>query len=297
MHARRHRRLGPSALIVLAALAGALPVPASSQDRPLRVAVGPFLPTPSDTRAAYEPFFRHIATALGERHELTVANDWAGIAIALANEQVDIAWMGPWGYVLSHHEGEARAVATVKYDGRPFYHAIIMARPGLDIARFPEDARGLRISFADVGSTSGWLIPHYWFKGQGIDPRRFFQYRDGASHAANIVSVANGQVDLATDFDRNRDGMIARGAVTAEATRIVWRSDPLPNDPLVVRRGFAAADETKLQAALLAIDEEKAKVVMPPRYTGWIAANHSSYSIIEDAGVAVGRLQPRTNAR
>jgi len=47
------------------------------------------------------------------------------------------------------------------------------------------------MSFADVGSTSGWLIPTNWFKSQGIDPKTYFQYTEGATHAANEIAVAN----------------------------------------------------------------------------------------------------------
>ena len=186
----------------------------------------------------------------------SLTNDWAGISIALANSQVDVAWMGPWGYVLANAEGGGQAIATVKYDGKPFYHAIIVSQPSLTIAKWPDDAKGLRISFADVGSTSGWLIPTYWFKTQGIDPKTFFQYRDGASHPANEIAVVNGHVDLATDYDRNLNSMIERGTIAKDAVKIVWKSDPLPNDPLVVRKGFDSAMIRKLQDAVAAIDEK-----------------------------------------
>ena len=62
----------------------------------LRFAVGPFQPTPGDTKKAYEPFFQHVAQVLGADYDLVVTNDWAGIATALANGQADVAWMGPW---------------------------------------------------------------------------------------------------------------------------------------------------------------------------------------------------------
>ena len=259
----------------------------------LRFAVGPFQPTASDTRKAYEPFFKHLADKLGREYELVVTNDWAGIAIALANSQADVAWMGPWGYVLAHQEGGAQAIATVKYDGKPTYHAIMLARADLKVAKWPEDAKGMRLSLADAGSTSGWLVPSYWFKTQGIDPKTYFQYRDGASHAANVTAVATGQVDFASDYDRNFRAMIEKGAVKASDAQIVWTSDPLPNDPLVVRKGFDAGDMEKIRAALLAITPEDAKTIMPNHYTGWIAADHGSYKLIEDAGIALGRIKPK----
>lgn len=277
-----------SAAVAVAALVS----PALAQEK-LRFAVGPFQPTPSDTRKAYEPFFKHLADSVGKPYELVVTNDWAGISIALANGQADVAWMGPWGYVLAHHQGGAEAIATVKYDSKPFYHAIILSRPGLAIGKWPDDAKGLKLSLADVGSTSGWLIPTHYFMTQGIDPKSFFQYRDGASHAANVTAVASGQVDLASDYDRNFNAMVEKGIVKRGDVKIAWTSSPLPNDPLVVRKGLDAEIVGKLQAALLALTEEQAKTLMPNHYTGWVKADHSSYKTIEDAGIAVGKIKPQ----
>jgi len=278
----------------VAALLAAAFSPAAAQEK-LRFAVGPFQPTQSDTRKAYEPFFKYIADKLGRDYELAVTNDWAGIAIALANKQADIAWMGPWSYVLAHSESGSEAIATVKYNGKPTYHAIVVARPDARIEKWPDDAKGMRLSLADVGSTSGWLIPTHWFKSKGIDPKTYFQYRDGASHAAQVLSVISGQTDVASDYDRNLNVFIERGTVKPEQIKIVWQSDPLPNDPLVVRAGFDPALIKKIQEIVLAISEEQALALMPKNYTGWVAATHDSYKLIEDAGITVGRIKPKTN--
>jgi phosphonate transport system substrate-binding protein len=287
------RRLAGRLLACAAFLAAGASAVAATEK--LRFAVGPFQPTASDTRKAYEPFFKHIAATLGRDYELVVTTDWAGIAVALANKQADIAWMGPWGYVLANNEGGAEAIATVKYNGKPTYHAIIVARADQKIERWPQDAKGLRISFADAGSTSGWLVPTHWFKTQGIDPKTFFKYRDGASHAAQVISVVSEQTDLATDFDRNLNSHIERGSVKADQVKVVWRSDPLPNDALATRRDLDPALVRKVQDIVLAISEEQALTLMPKNYTGWVAASHASYKLIEDAGIAVGRLRPRVN--
>ncbi|MFN3868223.1 MAG: phosphate/phosphite/phosphonate ABC transporter substrate-binding protein [Hyphomicrobiaceae bacterium] len=286
----KFKRAVLSVMAALGVVTGA--VHAYAQDK-LRFAVGPFQPTPSDTRKAYEPFFKHLAEKLGRPYEMVVTNDWAGISVALANGQADIAWMGPWGYVLAHHNGGAEAIATVKYDGKPTYHAIILSRPGLNIAKWPDDAKGLKLSLADVGSTSGWLIPTHYFMQKGIDPKTYFQYRDGASHAANVTAVASSQVDLASDYDRNFNAMVEKGIVKKGDVNIAWTSDPLPNDPLVVRKGFDADLAAKLQQALLEITEEQALTLMPKHYTGWVKADHGSYKLIEDAGIAVGRIKPQ----
>ena len=78
-----------------------------------------------------------------------------------------------------------------------------------------------------------------------------------------------------------------------DATKIVWTSDPLPNDAIAVRKGFDPALARRIQDILVAIDADLAKTILPAHYTGFVAATHDSYKIIEQAGVTVGRLKPR----
>jgi hypothetical protein len=46
---------------------------------PLHFAVGPFQPTATDTKKAYEPFFAYVAKALGADYDVQVSSDWAGL--------------------------------------------------------------------------------------------------------------------------------------------------------------------------------------------------------------------------
>ena len=283
--------------IRLALVLSATPLfPAFAQDKGgrLRFGVGPLQPTPSETTKAYEPFFAYVAKKLNREFDLVATTDWAGISVALANEQVDVAWMGPWGYVLANTDSGVTAIATAKYDGKPIYHAIVVCKPGHGIKTWPQDGKGKRVSFADVGSTSGWLIPTAWFKTRGINPKEYFNYSDGATHAANEISVASGQADCATDFDRNRNAMIEGGKIEKNATEVVWTSDPLPNDALAVPKNFDKAMARNIQEILVAITPEQAKTMLPNHYTGFVPAGHDSYKMIEDAGILVGRIKKKS---
>ena len=273
-------------------LAAAMTAGAQAPGGKMRFGVGPLQPTPSETKKAYEPFFAYVAKQLGRDFDLVATTDWAGISVALANGQVDLAWMGPWGYILANNDSGAWAIATAKYDGKPIYHAIVVCGPG-KVKSWPDGAKGKRVSFADVGSTSGWLIPTAWFKTKGINPKEYFAYSDGSTHAANEIAVASGQVDCATDFDRNRNVMIESGRIDKNATEIVWQSDPLPNDAIAVPKTFDPAQAKRIQQILVEITEAQAKTILPTHYTGFVAASHASYKSIEDAGVLVGRIKPR----
>jgi len=283
-----------SLLGLVMALVTTMAPPGGADDKSgtLRFGVGPLQPTPSETKKAYEPFFAYLAKQLGREFNLVATTDWAGISVALANKQVDLAWMGPWGYILAHDDSGVRAIATAKYDGKPIYHAIVVCKPGL-VKGWPDGGRGKRVSFADVGSTSGWLIPTAWFKSRSIEPKQYFNYSDGSTPAANEIAVASGQVDCATDFDRNRNAMIEGGRLERNATEIVWTSDPLPNDAIAVPKDFDPGLADRIQKLVVAITDEQAKVILPNHYTGFVAANHDSYRMIEEAGILVGRIKKK----
>ncbi|MDZ4770526.1 MAG: phosphate/phosphite/phosphonate ABC transporter substrate-binding protein [Chloroflexota bacterium] len=297
----------------------------SAQDRPvIRFGIGPLQPTPAGTVAAFEPFIAWLAEELDVDYEVSATDSWAGISVAMISEQLDVAWMGPWGYVLANDASEVltnapiNAIATVQYDTRPIYHAIIVGQPDLDLPMLdmgtnpPEEevrawldaAAQYGISFADLGSTSGYLIPTAFFQTYDIEPRAHFaSYNEGATHAANETAVVNGQVQLATDFDRNRNTMISNGAFTADQSVIYWQSAPLPNDAIAVRAGLDPALVERLQEILLSLTPEQAQELMigiagtdntTVRYTGFVEATDASYASIRGAGIFIGRVGART---
>ena len=265
---------------------------AAPEERPtLRFAVGPFLPSATDTRAAYEPFFEKVAKDVGADYELEVSSDYAGLAVSLASGKTDLAWMGPFGYVLAADKGGAEAIATVEYKGRPVYHSIVVAPKDTKVKDYPKDAKGLRMSFAEAASTSGWLIPTYLLKQEGIDPKTYFDYSEGAAHPAQETAVATGKVDLATDFDRNRNAMIEAGTIKAEDSVVVWESPELPNDAIAVRKDLDPELVADLEAAVLAVEHDGAQNgLLPKNYTGFVEATPTTYQLIIDAARDLGRI-------
>lgn len=285
---REFLRLGAGAAGVLAA-----PAVVRAQTRPvIKVGLGPQQPTQADTKRVWDPVYKAVLDKVGAALELHVANDWAGIATALANEQIDVAQMGPWGYVLAKINGGARIINTMLVNGKPTYKAIIVARPGLTLAKFPEDAKGLSMQMLDVGSTSGWLVPTHFMKSKGIDPKTIFgKYAEGASAAAAQMATVNGQVDLATGWDTHRNIMIRNGTIKEDSNKVVWESDPLPNEVVAVRKGMPEDMAKKLQGAFAAITGEEIAKQMPYPYTGYIPGTDEPYKVLEQMGYDLGALK------
>lgn len=258
----------------------------------IRIGLGPQQPTQADTKRAWEPVFNWVSKKASVDYSLVVANDWAGIATALANEQIDIAQMGPWGYVLAKAKGDAQVLAMLTIKGRSYYKAQISARPGLDLLYFPEEAKGLAIQFLDVGSTSGWLVPTHYMRSLGIEPKTYFgKYAEGASAAAAQIAVVNGQIDLCTGWDTHRNTMIKNRLMKMDANRVVWESLPLPNEPVAARKNLPPEIGKRLAEAFAAFPKEEAAKSMPWPYDGFIVTTHEPYVVLEKMGRDLGVLK------
>ena len=261
--------------------------------------VGPYFPTPNETRDQFEPLFERLAEEAGVEARVVVTEDWIGLSEALRSGTLDVAWLGPWGYVLAaHNEPSLQAIATVKYNEEPVYYSVLMARADAPfdtleeaLALSDDSDDPLSISLADVGSTSGWLIPTAEFVRLGVDPEVTFDYSEGASHAAQAIAVLSDQVDIASDYDRNLDVLDSTGRIDRDELKIVWQSDPLPNDPIVVRGGLPDEIVQSLQDSLISITPEEAETLLPPNYTGFVISDGSNYAPIQTAGESVGQLQ------
>ena len=283
-------------LAMLFLLAAALPFAAHADDT-LRLGVGLFQPDKEKNDATYRPLADYLAKKLGRKVQLRTVDSWEGLAKSLANGETDIALLGPWGYVLANGNSGAQAVATILYDGKPTYHALVVTRPDSGINRL-EDLKGRSFAFGDKGSTSGYLIPTHQLLKMGIaDPEKYFGRVVYTKHQAIETQVTRGEIDAGADYDRNRNAMIEQGLIRASESKVIWTSAPLPNDAVAVSADLARdkALVAKLQSALEQVGDalEADSKLLPAHYTGFVRSDDTLYKSIRDAGLATGKLQPR----
>ncbi|XVJ68465.1 MAG: phosphate/phosphite/phosphonate ABC transporter substrate-binding protein [Rhizobacter sp.] len=274
-----------------------LPIPTWAQDTsPLRFGVGLFQPDREKNQSTYLPLAQHLESRLGRKVILNTVDTWEGLAKSLAAGETDIGLMGPWGYVLANHEAGAQAVATILYEGKPEYFAIMVTHPQSGI-RSIDDLKGRSFAFGDKGSTSGYLIPFYEFQKRGIDPDKFFSRVLYTKHQAIETQVVRRELDAGADFNRNRDAMIDQGLIKADESRIFWTSAPLPNDAVAVSSRLAkdSAFVKNLRGALSEVGPllKTQPHLLPARYTGFVDKDNTYYAPIREAGLATGKLVPK----
>lgn len=264
---------------------------------PLKLGVGLFQPDKEKNDATYRPLAEFLARELKRPVELKTVDTWEGLAKSLANGETDIALMGPWGYVLANNEARAEAIATILYDGKPEYFAIIITHPNSGITKV-DQLKGKTFAFGDKGSTSGYLIPFYYFQKtfKITEPEDFFSKVIYTKHQAIETQVTAGELDAGADYNRNRNAMIEQGLIDEKKSVVIWTSDPLPNDAVAVSADLYKDKKlvAKIQKALLSVGDalKKSPELLPPHYTGFVKKDNTFYKPIRDAGLATGKLTP-----
>ncbi len=192
---------------------------------------------------------------LGSKVEGFVATDYNGVIEAMRAKHVDVAYLGPFSYVLATTVTpvEAFVIAETAKAGRTFYHSQIITLKTSGIKTL-DDLKGKNFAFVDPASTSGYAFPLAGLLKAGIEPKRDFKnVLFTGAHDANAVAVANGKVDAATIADRIFDAAVKKGLIKEEDVQVVWRSSPIPESPMVWRKDLPDDQKAKIKAAFLAI--------------------------------------------
>lgn len=246
-------------LMVLCSLAGCLdseprqtkPAKTSTQATPILQVI--LIPadggTEDGTRADFQPLFEAISQTSSFQFEIRVAQSYNAVVEALCSGSADIAFVGPAIYLQAKKRGCADLLAVGVENGKSDYYAGIFARRS-DGPQTLTELRGKSIAFGDVNSASSFIVPVAMMLDAKIDPiMDLGQVRIVGSHANAISALSNGQVDAAALSLVSFDKAINQGNINAAEIRLIARSIPLPNPPIVMRASLSAEAKAELKAA------------------------------------------------
>ena len=206
----------------------------------------------------YEPVVDYLEDVLGLEIELQVTNDYTAAIEAMRNKHIDIAWFGPFSYVLAVEEAGAEAIVNGvrKKTGKATCKSMIVSRSDSAIHTL-EDLKENSFAFVDPASTSGHLIPKKILLEAGIDPdREFSTVFFAGTHNAVGLAVKNGTVDAGALSDTTYERMLSSGDIEEGELRIVNLTNPIPGSPIAVRGDLPPSMKTRIQKALVDMDQQ-----------------------------------------
>ncbi|WP_102108358.1 phosphonate ABC transporter substrate-binding protein [Oceaniglobus roseus] len=246
---------------------------------------------------------KYTEEALGVPTKLFAPADYNGVIQGLLGGTLDMAWLGASGYAavyLQDPEAVEPVLVKVNLDGSYGYHSIGFARKDSGITSL-EDMKGKKFGFGDPNSTSGYLIPSIEIPqetGASMENGDYFgEVVFTGGHEQTIVAVNNGDVDGGVTWadgqgnweDGYNSGALRKavdaGLVDMNDLVEIWRSKPIPEGPVVLRKDLPEDVKTTmvdLVEGLIEKDADCAYGVAAGETLGFQPITHDAYlSIIE----------------
>jgi phosphonate transport system substrate-binding protein len=195
---------------------------------------------PYDTAPKLVPIYDHIGKLLSEKLgcevKIFVTTNYNAEIEAMRNGKLEIGEFGPLGYVLAHQVAKAEAVAAFgQPDGKPAsYWASLVTYPTSGI-KTVADIKGRSFAFSDPTSTSGHLFPAYGLRKGGVDPDKDIKAIYAGSHTSSFEALYNKKVDAGELNSEQLESAMQRGHYKDGDLVFLWKSDPIPTDPIALR--------------------------------------------------------------
>ncbi|MDQ0591503.1 putative selenate ABC transporter substrate-binding protein [Variovorax paradoxus] len=278
----------PRFVLALALLAGAV---AAQAQQTFRITA---IPDESPTELARKsaPLAAYLERKLGVKVEFTPVTDYAAAVEALANKQVDLAWLGGFTFVQASHRSGGKVVPLVqREEDEKFRSVFITTNPDI---RSLADLKGRNLSFGSQSSTSGHLMPRSFLLAAGIDPDRDLKrVAYSGAHDATVAAVASGKVDAGALNISVWDKLVADKKVDPVKVRVFYTTPAYYDYNWTVHADMPAARREQLVRAFVELSPATAEgkdILALQRATRFVPTRAENYKGIEAAARNAGLL-------
>jgi phosphonate transport system substrate-binding protein len=175
---------------------------------------------------------------------------------------------------LQDPEAVEPVLVKINLDGSYGYHSIGFARKDSGITKL-DDVQGKVFGFGDPNSTSGYLIPSIeipqYAEGITMESGKYFgEVKFTGGHEQTIVAVNNGDIAAGVTWadgqgnweDGYNSGALRKavdsGLVDMNDLVEIWRSAPIPEGPVVLRKTLPQDVKDKMIALVDGLHEADA---------------------------------------
>jgi phosphonate transport system substrate-binding protein len=186
----------------------------------------------------------NLEKATGLAWKVTTMTSYAAQVEGMCSGSIDVGFYAPLQMTLLLSKGCGTPVlgALRKDDTGTLattYSSQILVRVDSGINTLAE-LKGKKFAFVDPLSASGYVYPTLKVKNTtGQEPKTFFsQTIFAGGHPQAALAVYNKQVDGAATFIDARDSLVSANPDIKTATKVIAKTDGIPNDGVALRKGF-----------------------------------------------------------
>ena len=240
----------------------------------------------------YKPVTDRMAKLTGKKIDFFMPTSYASVVEGMLSKFVDVAVLGPYTYVIANSKDPtievfatyAKRPGHMQEEG-PGYRGVLISKKGSKYTSI-DSLKGSLLGLTDPGSTSGNLMPRVAFtKVIGMDLEEFFgKVVYTGSHELSSVAVVQGKVDAAFVASHRFDNVVNKGEASLAGVNILWKSDPIPQDPFVYRNTLCSDIKAKIRETFIDLKGQPGakKFLDNVKSNTFVEMSSDDYNIIRD---------------
>jgi phosphonate transport system substrate-binding protein len=245
-----------------------------------RFAVHPLL-NPTALAAAYQPLVDHLnANIQGARFELEASRNYQAFEQKVNHLEPDVILPNPWQTLKAQAVGYH--VIAMAGDAQDF-KGVFIARKDARIKTMSE-LKGKTVSTPSPTALAACIMPQYFMHQQGINVNKDIQMSYVGTHESTIMSVYLGQSDIGTTYPPPWRAFQLAYPDKAAQLELVWQTDALVNNSVMVKSTLPAAVVDQLKDAILTLTQHpKGMAILRSMETqAFYPANDDSYKAVAE---------------
>ncbi|MCK4359312.1 MAG: phosphate/phosphite/phosphonate ABC transporter substrate-binding protein [Candidatus Cloacimonetes bacterium] len=239
---------------------------------------------------------KYLTERTGYHFRVTIPTNYAAVIEGMGTEEVDIAWLPPFAYVLANEKFGAQVALTPVRKGMKKYKGEFLVRSDSDIDILA-DIEGKTIAYTDAASTSGYIFPSALLSQMGIKPGKVYF---AGGHSQAILAVYQNRADVGCAYwsppskegpQDGRKALLQTHPDIYEKTKIIGYTDWIMNDTVTFRKDFPIEMKEKIIQALIDyLKISEGREVMKTLYEidDYVRSTDSDYDGVRKALQALG---------
>ncbi len=210
---------------------------------------------PGKLTLRYVPLIEAIKAKTGLDVELMLPSSYLDLVELFGAGKVDVAYFGGYTFVLASERHGAVPLVMRDIDARFVSHVLVHRDDSA--VRELSDLRGARFSFGSRQSTSGHLMPRFYFSTLGIMPEKFFsQVSFSGTHDKTLEQIVDGAVDAGVANGQIVQRMLANNVNGVLPLRVIWQSPAYVNYVWAVQPAMSEETRRAIREVFLSLSRE-----------------------------------------
>lgn len=231
----------------------------------------------------FKPLLEYVTKKTGVDFQLIYADSYSDLYEKFINKEIDLAYFGGYTYVKAHKNANAEPLMFRDTDER-FYSVVIVKKN--NPAKNLTDLKNTDFTFGSKLSTSGHLMPRYFFSTLNIKPEKYFSKLSySGSHQKTALMVQNNEVTAGVANAEIIQRMFEDGRLNKQKVRILWTSPPFPDYVWAMQSHVSNKIKNDILDAFLSLNKnnsEQANILKLIGAQYFLPATHDNFAVLEN---------------